>query len=277
MGVEDVDRDEAEAAGLLKPGERVTPAARDFNDGLSAGVRDFDQDILAALRRSTGGTSAGGRLSPPQAAAVAVEWPDKFNSVEEAVERWKKDFGVTHVHAKTVNPKEWGKPMSEERQREHLQFVGKEFSRLVAKYPKLKGKLAIFYNTEKTRCRATMNGPTPQLVTQTMADGGVSEAGSKQFYQEHGWNFSSFREGRGREDCFRHELGHTISTPAFVSDWIVANEHRPKKWWKKNVSNYAATNTAEQIAESFAIFTRDDYIKGTLPAEIESLFENILL
>lgn len=64
MGVEDVDRDEAEAAGVIKPGQRVKPLAKDFNDGLSASVRDLDSDILAALRRTTGGTSAAGRLTP---------------------------------------------------------------------------------------------------------------------------------------------------------------------------------------------------------------------
>jgi hypothetical protein len=54
MGVEDVDREEAIAAGVMREDDVVKPIAKDFNDGLSASVRDFDGEILAALRRITG-------------------------------------------------------------------------------------------------------------------------------------------------------------------------------------------------------------------------------
>ena len=68
-GVEDVDRDDAVAAGAMKPDDQVKSVAKDFNDGLSAGIRDFDQDIADALARVTGGTIAGGRLKPRRAPA----------------------------------------------------------------------------------------------------------------------------------------------------------------------------------------------------------------
>ncbi|MEO5915592.1 MAG: hypothetical protein ABIS50_15265 [Luteolibacter sp.] len=75
VGVEDGDLDEAIAAGVMKEGDVVKPIAKDFNDGLSAGIRDFDSDIAAALRRVTGGTLAGGRLTPPPAVIPAAPAP----------------------------------------------------------------------------------------------------------------------------------------------------------------------------------------------------------
>lgn len=64
-GVEDVDRDEAVAAGVLSDDTIVRPVpARELNDGLSAGVRDLAGDISAALARAVRGTIADGRLNP---------------------------------------------------------------------------------------------------------------------------------------------------------------------------------------------------------------------
>lgn len=65
MGVEDVDRNEAIAAGVIREKDVVKPIEKKFNDGLSASVRDFSGEMLAALQRATRGTLAGGRLSPP--------------------------------------------------------------------------------------------------------------------------------------------------------------------------------------------------------------------
>jgi len=62
MGVEDVLRDEAEALGVIGKGEIVRPIVKQFNERLSASVKDMDPSIAEALRRGTGGTVAGGRL-----------------------------------------------------------------------------------------------------------------------------------------------------------------------------------------------------------------------
>lgn len=63
MGVEDVDREEAIAMGVMKEEDVVKPAKLPtFNEGLSAGVRDLAGGMLAALARSTGGKPAGGRM-----------------------------------------------------------------------------------------------------------------------------------------------------------------------------------------------------------------------
>ena len=62
MGVEDVDREEAIAVGAIRPDEVVKPQKMPFNEGLSASIRPFEEEMLAALRRVTGGAVAGGRL-----------------------------------------------------------------------------------------------------------------------------------------------------------------------------------------------------------------------
>lgn len=66
MGVEDVDREEAIALGVMKESDTVKPIApQPLNKDLSAGVLGMSGKILAALARSTGGTLIGGRLNFP--------------------------------------------------------------------------------------------------------------------------------------------------------------------------------------------------------------------
>lgn len=52
MGVEDVGRREAQALGLIEPGEKITPPDRDLNTRLSASVRDFSPEIMDELRQA---------------------------------------------------------------------------------------------------------------------------------------------------------------------------------------------------------------------------------
>jgi len=69
-GDEDVDRDEAKAAGVIRESDEIKPITRPFNSGLSAGIRDLSRDIAAALARSVGGDIAEGKIIPfPTAAA----------------------------------------------------------------------------------------------------------------------------------------------------------------------------------------------------------------
>lgn len=49
MGVEDVDREEAEALGLLKPDEPVKGDEAGFNDDLQASVKNLDPDLTAMV------------------------------------------------------------------------------------------------------------------------------------------------------------------------------------------------------------------------------------
>jgi hypothetical protein len=50
MGVEDIDRDEAESLGLIKPGERPRPIEADFNAKLEASVSNATPEMLASLQ-----------------------------------------------------------------------------------------------------------------------------------------------------------------------------------------------------------------------------------
>lgn len=52
--VEDVSRDEAEALGLIEPGQTLAPIERDFNAGLQASARGLDPDMLEVLQQSFG-------------------------------------------------------------------------------------------------------------------------------------------------------------------------------------------------------------------------------
>lgn len=52
--VEDVDREEAQALGLIKPGEHARPIERDFNDRLAATTRGLDADLVEELAGAFG-------------------------------------------------------------------------------------------------------------------------------------------------------------------------------------------------------------------------------
>jgi hypothetical protein len=52
MDVLDVDRDEAEALGLVSPNERLSPPAVAFNDDLQASIKGMDPETLSELQRS---------------------------------------------------------------------------------------------------------------------------------------------------------------------------------------------------------------------------------
>ncbi|MCW5558167.1 MAG: hypothetical protein KIT22_10100 [Verrucomicrobiae bacterium] len=55
MDVEDVDRAEAEALGLLEPGEKVEPVERELTDTLAAGVRSLDPEMVDWIQEKLDG------------------------------------------------------------------------------------------------------------------------------------------------------------------------------------------------------------------------------
>jgi hypothetical protein len=54
MGTEDVDRDRAEEAGVIKPGQVLEPIHKDFNDHLEASVRNLPPDLRDMLQNAFG-------------------------------------------------------------------------------------------------------------------------------------------------------------------------------------------------------------------------------
>lgn len=64
MGVEDVDREEAERLGLLQPDEVVEPSTEEFNDRLEASASNWRPDQVSTLKLAFGDqvAVAGGRV-----------------------------------------------------------------------------------------------------------------------------------------------------------------------------------------------------------------------
>lgn len=54
MDVEEVDRAEAEALGLLEPGQKAEPVEKELNETLVAGVRSLDPDMVDWLQSKLG-------------------------------------------------------------------------------------------------------------------------------------------------------------------------------------------------------------------------------
>lgn len=104
MGLEDIDRDEAVALGLLGPNEIIEGAEKDFNDDLQASAKGLSGDALDQLKKSFGkqiriegdsiwwkGDRKGKALVKPKAAAVpepepvpipSTAFPENLNGLE---------------------------------------------------------------------------------------------------------------------------------------------------------------------------------------------------
>jgi hypothetical protein len=54
MGIQDVDRTEAEALGLIRPDEPAEPRTEGFNDRLEASAQNLDPDMLQTLKEQFG-------------------------------------------------------------------------------------------------------------------------------------------------------------------------------------------------------------------------------
>lgn len=281
MGVEDVDREEAVAAGVLRADEVVRPIEQTFNNGLSAGIRDLDGGLAAALARITGGTVAKGRVVAREVVAEVAPWPVAFKSMAEAGARWKDTLGVETILTQTPKggPKWGAKFTSQKSLLEHLQVVGSEMARLVAEIPTLKGKLKTFMAVKHKRGMAYVNGPKPVMATKAK-EWSDAEWKRREVHQEStGIQLGTERKGTQVRDNFRHELGHTLSTAAARAEFqtLALREGWDQAWRLRNLSKYATKNDNEAIAEAFGIFTREDYQAGTLPVPLENYLRNITI
>jgi hypothetical protein len=97
MGVEDVDRIEAEDLGIIAPGDKLASPEREMNDRLSASVRDMSPDLVSELSSVFGSqvTIKGGRMewlgkgktAAPAAAPLAKTVDDILKAVASAATR----------------------------------------------------------------------------------------------------------------------------------------------------------------------------------------------
>ncbi len=282
MGVEDVDRLEAEQLGLIAPGETIAAPDRQLNDTLSAGIRDLDQDTRNELKQIFGPQirEAGDRLEWTginNTAPIPRNPIGGIASMEQAKTRFAQDLGVPTVLEKVKDWRTWGKELPEVQRIGLLRVVHTEYKRLADLYPALVGKLAEFAATDSDRGRAHLGGP--RMATKNKPWSVASWNTIAAWERKNGRKWGTERQGSQVADNFRHELGHTLSSPQILSEWRNGPLQRGPGWFAQHVSEYASGHGGsfehESIAECFGIFTRSDY-DGSLPADVEAIMKKML-
>ena len=149
---------------------------------------------------------------------------------------------------------------------------------MVSIWPALKGKLHGFYAVRNKRGLAHMDGSAPWMSTKaTEWEENVWNKISN-WEAQNGRSFGTERKGKQVWDNFRHELGHTLSTPEVMANFkkMMKIDGLSLSWFRQNVSDYGGTKPEEALAESFGIFTREDYQPATLPKPLEDFFTKLL-
>jgi hypothetical protein len=108
MGVEDIEREEAEDIGLIKPDESPKRADVGFNDELQASVKGLDQPVVDALVRSFNGNGGDPLVAM---AGETIRWikdrpplapaPEKI-SIEEAKAALKAGYEIADKEGDSV-------------------------------------------------------------------------------------------------------------------------------------------------------------------------------
>jgi len=312
---EDVPRSEAKRLGLPVETPQ-TPEEAEMNENLRASVRNMSPEVKdklrAALERSQ--ASRKGKRTPQEAAREAAararqraaqrnggatfqerdgeirleratpppakREPIRFKTEDEAIRFFKDSLGVDEVVMSAGKKwKTWGKKIADPAARlRHMETVADEWSRLLEKHPGIRGKVRRFYATDNDRGRANLDGPAPNLCTKAREWKEKSWEDIAKWEAANGRKWGTERKGSQVRDNFRHELGHVLSTPdnRLGFERVQMREGLTLEWFRQNVSEYAATNEWEAIAEAFGIYTRSDYASGTLPKALEVVLGNML-
>lgn len=299
MGVEEIDRDTAEALGLISQGERIvadTAALQTPREASLANVPKIlrealqqvfgkqlkiDGDVVSWKRSTTRArTPAITEDAPPPvpraAAKPAAPRETLVQKRDAAGAAFAKEFGCK-VEFKAPDRK-WGAMMHERDAVKHLETVGNEWRRMLAAFPKLALKPPhVFLCVESGRGLAHLDGPAPYMSTKTKEWSDASRANIEAWEQKNGRKWGTERKGHQVADNFRHELAHTLSTPVVMEEMRRIMIEFPKSWFRQNVSEYARESTAESLAELFSVCTREDYVRGTYPPRLENfIFKTIL-
>lgn len=197
----------------------------------------------------------------------------------DAVTAFANEFGCKVGLASPAGRKGWGAKMSDNAAIKHLEVVGDEWRRMRAEHPNMPASVDTFLCVASKRGRAHRDGPSPAMAVKAVEWTEQQRANLQRWEALNGRAWSTERHGNIVRDNFRHELAHTLSTPevmrAFLDD--VLRQQGGLEWFRKHVSEYAATNDAEAIAEAFGVATRSDYVRGTFPPELERfIFETML-
>jgi len=75
-----------------------------------------------------------------------------------------------------------------------------------------------------------------------------------------------------------HEYGHLIEQKlkgklGTARDLFLS---KPKEYWSQVLTKYGATNEGELFAEAFSVYSDPNYVKGTLPPELENMVIKVL-
>jgi hypothetical protein len=167
---------------------------------------------------------------------------------------------------------------------EHINAVTAEWVRLRLAFPRMPSSpVQTFYATDDARGRCTvpsLNPPgTPVKMTTKSREWSQQDRNRIAAWEKRvGRNHGTERQGTQIADNFRHELGHALTTKDALRDYnaTVPDQATPLEWARQNLSEYAASDELESFAEAFGIFTRADYVAGTLPAKMEAFFRTLL-
>lgn len=93
MGVSDVSRDQAEALGVIDPGEKIQPAHKGFNDTLERKERSTQADILEAAISNFAGSVEINKGIAKWRGFKTIPAPRDV-SVDDAIDRLQEGFSV---------------------------------------------------------------------------------------------------------------------------------------------------------------------------------------
>lgn len=254
--------------------ERFTPAERATFKSWAATIKLVDGRTLAEYWAIKGAKKTSIKKTKPIPATQAIAFDDE----PTAVEYLKTNLGIDNVEFSAGRARSWGVPIaSKEKRLAHMATVASEMERLLLRFPSLKGKLKTLYVIKSERGQAHVDGPSPAMSLKTDEWPDASWAQIEKWEAANNKRFGTERKGSQVRDNFRHELGHTLTTPKALAEFraLAKKEGWNAEWFKQNVSEYAGKKDTESIADSFGLYTREDYKPGTLPASLEAYLENI--
>lgn len=308
MGLVDVDRAEAESLGLLDPGEPVPPAEPEqFNAGLQASVRDLSPETVSVLSEAFGdrivlrdgvvhwqwdNESSSNPPPPPESPLAPLVTRRTFKpwkTVSEA-RLGMPDAGIASVGESIgLFEHHFGTKISAARRAlTHANDVAEVMHELRSRFPTMP------LDAVKKLLLVSPRGGVLGLAS--LRESSVPSRMAIRYKAYHEQNASQWEQRRadriaaGRpvwtvDDTFggtvRHELGHALTMDRHVSRLLAAyrdklSPNTVREWVQRTVSEYAATNAKETIAEAFCLYTSPDYTKGSLPQWLEEIVRDML-
>lgn len=305
MGVEDVDRDEAIALGLLKEDEiPEATGVEDFNQELEASTSGLSDSLVEKLKEAFGsqveidGDSArwvGGeeprRPRRRQAKPELSEEPAPRNEPEAWIREKNREVLAAKVAEVGIQgfgkptPLEehsFGRPLADAKAVGLVNDVAAVFHDLRKRFPNLRKDavqklLLVTPSGNGVLGKATLRmGAIPARLSVRTRDYHEKNAERWQKAEE-----ARKKEGRIRftvdqtfDGTVRHELGHTLTTKDHL-DALAKTPYGPS-WARKNLSDYSGHNDRETLAEAFCEFTKPDYKRGSLPELLERILDDMI-